>query len=275
MLVGDQMPWWLGRGVGVALLLAMGAVVWACAWDVATYASTTRVSAAQPSESAKPVSSTVPVAKGLPAEQPPPVDPPASDAFGGTDSSRAGQRAEQPTAPTAHERALAAQAAQKREQARARRAARSDRELAAFIAAVGVPEEADLWVKPLSAAYRITASFGQAGSRWSRDHTGVDLAAPSGTPVASVAAGTVTHAGRAGAYGLKVEVTHADGTETWYAHLSRIDVAVGQSVEQGGSLGAVGSTGNSTGPHLHVELRPGGGGPVDPVEALAARGVHL
>ena len=254
----------------------MGAVVWACAWDVATYASTARVSAAQPSDGAEPVSSPVPVAESLPAEQPSPVDPPASDVLGGTDASRSGQRGDdERTAPTARERALRAEAAKKREQARARRAARSDRELAAFIASVGVPDEADLWVKPLSAAYRITASFGQAGSRWSRDHTGVDLAAPSGTPVASVAAGTVTHAGRAGAYGLKVEVTHADGTETWYAHLSRIDVTVGQSVEQGGSLGAVGSTGNSTGPHLHVELRPGGGGPVDPVEALAARGVHL
>ncbi|WP_051707093.1 M23 family metallopeptidase [Nocardioides aequoreus] len=140
----------------------------------------------------------------------------------------------------------------------------------AAVAAVGTA-----WVKPLQAAYRITARFGQAGRLWSKDHTGVDLASPTGTPVAAVGAGTVTHAGHAGAYGLKVEITHADGSETWYAHLSRLDVAEGAVVQAGAPIGSVGATGNVTGPHLHLEVHTAGGGAIDPVRALAAHGVVL
>lgn len=103
----------------------------------------------------------------------------------------------------------------------------------------------------------------------------MDLAAPTGTPVVAVAAGTVTHAGTDGSYGLKVEITHEDGSATWYAHMSRLDVTVGEIVQSGVSIGAVGATGNVTGPHLHLELRPDGGGPVDPVQGLAGRGVAL
>jgi murein DD-endopeptidase MepM/ murein hydrolase activator NlpD len=74
---------------------------------------------------------------------------------------------------------------------------------------------------------------------------------------------------------LRVEVTHEEGTVTSYSHLSRIDVSEGEVLAQGHVVGAVGSTGNSTGPHLHLELRPAGGVPVDPVQALLAHGVAL
>ena len=175
--------------------------------------------------------------------------------------------------PTGH--AFKAELMKERQRARIEQAKRADRELAEFIESVGDLGALDVWVSPISADYRVTAEFGQSGSLWSSDHTGIDLAAPSGTPVMSVAAGTVTHVGDAGAYGLRVEVTHAEGTESSYSHLSRTDVVVGQVVEQGAVVGAVGSTGNSTGPHLHLELRPGGGVAVDPADALLARGVLL
>ena len=137
----------------------------------------------------------------------------------------------------------------------------------------GVPSTQP-WLAPL-ASYRITARFGQSGRYWASTHTGLDLAAPTGTPVMAVTGGTVTFAGENGAYGQRVALTHPDGTETWYAHLSRIDVAVGAVVAPGGVLGAVGSTGNSSGPHLHLEVRPMGGDPVDPATALAEHGVTL
>ena len=130
------------------------------------------------------------------------------------------------------------------------------------------------WRKPL-AAYDITATFGQASPLWSTTHTGVDLAAPTGAPVTAAARGTVSFAADDGPYGNKVVVTHDDGSETWYAHLDSISVTVGQRVANTAVLGTVGSTGNVTGSHLHLELRPGGGAPVDPVAGLAARGVRL
>jgi murein DD-endopeptidase MepM/ murein hydrolase activator NlpD len=105
----------------------------------------------------------------------------------------------------------------------------------------------------------------------------VDLNATTGTPVTSVGPGRVTSAGYDGSYGNKIVVEHADGTETWYCHLSAINVSVGQAVTHETVIGLVGATGNVTGDHLHLELRPAGGGdPVDPVAGLAAaHGVHL
>ena len=88
-----------------------------------------------------------------------------------------------------------------------------------------------------------------------RQHHGVDMAAPTGTPIRSFADGTVTFAGPRGGYGNVVIVQHADGYETRYAHQSAIDVAVGQRIRAGEVVGRVGSTGQSTGPHLHFELR--------------------
>ena len=106
-------------------------------------------------------------------------------------------------------------------------------------------------------------------------HTGEDLSSPSGTPIYSIAAGTVTSAGYDGSYGYKTVVTLEDGTELWYCHQTSIGVSVGETLVPGQSIGTVGSTGNTTGPHLHLEVRPGAGDAVDPVSALAARGVVL
>lgn len=100
--------------------------------------------------------------------------------------------------------------------------------------------------------------------RW-QQHSGVDMAAPAGTPVAATGAGSVVSAGWGGNYGYMVVIDHGGGVQTRYAHLSRMDVAAGQSVESGQRLGAVGSTGRSTGPHLHYEMRVNGR-PVDPLD---------
>jgi murein DD-endopeptidase MepM/ murein hydrolase activator NlpD len=117
----------------------------------------------------------------------------------------------------------------------------------------------------------LTSAF---GPRWGRMHAGVDFATGLGAPVRAAAEGTVATAGAEGGYGLTVRVHHADGAETVYAHLSSIEVAPGQPVGVGQDLGREGSTGRSTGPHLHFEVRYGGA-PVDPATWLTDRGIHL
>lgn len=103
--------------------------------------------------------------------------------------------------------------------------------------------------------FKISARFGQAGPYWSSGyHTGLDFAAPTGTPIFAVEDGKVVSAGPAGAYGNMIEVAHGDGTRSLYAHLSRIDVKKGQKVQRGERIGSLGNTGNSTGPHLHFEI---------------------
>jgi murein DD-endopeptidase MepM/ murein hydrolase activator NlpD len=119
-------------------------------------------------------------------------------------------------------------------------------------------------VGPLSAP--LTSGFGTRVHPITgevRLHTGLDLGAPSGTPVAAAAAGVVAFAGPMGGYGNAIDVRHADGTTTRYAHLSVILVRGGQRVAAGQGIGLVGSTGLSTGPHLHFEVRTAAG-PVDP-----------
>ena len=96
------------------------------------------------------------------------------------------------------------------------------------------------------------------GMRWGRLHEGIDISASSGTPIWAAAAGTVIHAGWLGGYGNLVVVDHGDGLATAYAHASAILVGVGQQVAQGETLSLVGSTGNSSGPHLHFEVRVNG-----------------
>lgn len=131
----------------------------------------------------------------------------------------------------------------------------------------------NLWVLPL-ANYRLTAGYGESSSLWSSTHTGLDFAAADGTPVMSVANGTITSTGWAGAYGNQIIVTLQDGTEIWYNHLSAYEVSPGDTVRGGETIGYVGSTGNSTGSHLHLEVRPGAGDPVDPYAALVAHGLN-
>ena len=102
------------------------------------------------------------------------------------------------------------------------------------------------------------------GMRWGRLHEGIDIAASSGTPIRAAAAGTVIHAGWLGGYGNLVVVDHGNGLATAYAHASAILVGVGQQVTQGETVSLVGSTGNSSGPHLHFEVRVNGAA-VDPL----------
>lgn len=99
-------------------------------------------------------------------------------------------------------------------------------------------------------------------------HTGVDIAAPQGTPIAAAAAGKVVFAGRRGGYGNLVEIEHPDGQRTRYAHTARILVKVGDEVKPGQTIATVGSTGRSTGPHLHFEVNRDGTR-IDPLQAVA------
>jgi len=149
----------------------------------------------------------------------------------------------------------AAAAAQARQQAAAKAAAQAD----AVLPTTG---------------YRITATFGQGGSRWARDHTGTDFAAPTGTPVRSVMAGEVIAAEYAGAYGRQVKVRHTNGTVTSYSHMSMFAVSAGDKVAAGDKVGEIGMTGNTTGPHLHFEVLPDGENQIDPMPWLRKHGLN-
>jgi murein DD-endopeptidase MepM/ murein hydrolase activator NlpD len=129
------------------------------------------------------------------------------------------------------------------------------------------------WVLPVS-GYHLTARFGEYSGLWSHYHTGLDFAAPSGTPIHAIANGVVTSVGYDGSYGNKTVVTLDDGTELWFCHQTSYVVSVGQEVHAGDVIGYVGSTGNVTGPHLHLEVRPGAGDPVDPYQALIVHGLQ-
>ncbi|TDT28580.1 peptidase M23-like protein [Streptomyces sp. BK208] len=132
------------------------------------------------------------------------------------------------------------------------------------------------WVAPVE-TYELSASFGSGGSRWANRHTGQDFAVPVGTPVRSVGTGRVLKVTCGGAFGIQLVVQHADGYYTQYAHLAAVAVDQGDRVEAGQWIGQSGSTGNSTGPHLHFEVRvtPETGSAVDPVPWLSQRGVPL
>lgn len=111
-------------------------------------------------------------------------------------------------------------------------------------------------IKPVSGI--ITSRFG-AGSAIRRSaHTGLDIATSTGTPIQAAASGTVTFAGYKGSYGNMIVITHANGIQTYYGHCSALYVSAGATVSKGQKIGAVGSTGNSTGPHLHLEVRVNG-----------------
>lgn len=131
-------------------------------------------------------------------------------------------------------------------------------------------------VAPVDAA--TGTPYHASGSSWSKGyHTGVDFPVPTGTSVKAVRAGLVVSAGWGGSFGYQVVIRHVDGHYSQYAHLSAISVRSGQSVDTGQRIGRSGSTGNSTGPHLHFEVRtgPGFGSDVDPVGYLRAGGVRI
>lgn len=119
---------------------------------------------------------------------------------------------------------------------------------------------------PVTDNFRYTSGFGR---RWGRMHEGIDMAGPVGTPIHVTGDGVVTFAGRSGAYGNLIKIRHELGTETRYAHLSRIHVKVGDRVSQGDRIGDMGNTGRSTGPHLHYEVRMNGRA-VDPMSFIKA-----
>ena len=102
---------------------------------------------------------------------------------------------------------------------------------------------------------RITSRFGAVESIRDHTHKGIDIAATRGTPILATASGTVTFAGWSSGYGYLVKIGHGNGVETYYGHCSKLYVSAGDTVEAGEQIAAVGSTGNSTGNHLHFEIR--------------------
>jgi YD repeat-containing protein len=159
-----------------------------------------------------------------------------------------------------------------RQERRERRAAREERQerrqeaRAAARAAARAPH----WVMPVAGGW--SASFGESGSMWSSgSHTGQDWTAPPGTPVVAVSDGTITSATWSDAYGNIIEITHPDGDQSWYAHLSEFERSSG-TVSPGDVIGYVGCTGNCFGDHLHFEYHPGGGDAADPVAWLRKHG---
>jgi murein DD-endopeptidase MepM/ murein hydrolase activator NlpD len=138
-------------------------------------------------------------------------------------------------------------------------------------AAAQEQETAD-WVHPMPGA-ATTSCFGQ---RWGVLHAGIDLAMPADTPIRAAADGTVVEAGWVYAgYGISVVIDHGDGFLTHYAHQNRTAVAVGQQVDAGEVIGYEGSTGDSTGPHLHFEVHNGLWNQLDPAPWMRERGVDL
>lgn len=111
-------------------------------------------------------------------------------------------------------------------------------------------------IRPISGT--ITSRFGSRSSIRVSNHTGLDIGAATGTPIKAAAAGTVTYSGYKGSYGYMIVISHGNGIETYYAHCSKLYYSAGAKVSQGQVIAAVGNTGNSTGPHLHLEVRING-----------------
>lgn len=133
------------------------------------------------------------------------------------------------------------------------------------------------WSAPLANA-NVTTQYRASGASWSSGyHTGSDFQAASGTPVLAIGPGTVVSAGNSGSYGNEVVIQHEDGMYSQYAHQSSLNVSVGQTVTGGQQIGLSGSTGNSTGPHLHFEARttPDYGSDMDPVGYLRSHGLNV
>ncbi|GAP52329.1 M23 family metallopeptidase [Streptomyces azureus] len=173
--------------------------------------------------------------------------------------------------------------AAKAEVAKAAKAAAVKKAAAAKKAAVkkAAKKATPSWVDPVK-KYKLSASFAQNGGMWQSTHSGQDFAVPSGTQVVAAHGGTVVKAGGNGAgdgpaYGNAVVIKHGNGTYSQYAHLSKVKVRIGQVVKTGQEIARSGNTGNSSGPHLHFEIRttPNYGSAVDPVKFLRAKGVKV
>jgi murein DD-endopeptidase MepM/ murein hydrolase activator NlpD len=172
----------------------------------------------------------------------------------------------------AQKRAEEAAAAEAQRRADAAAAAAAGRAVAAGSGRSAAASSAG-YVRPTSGT--ITSCF---GARWGVTHFGVDIAAPIGTPVYAATSGVVQRAGSATGFGLAVYIRGNDGAVTVYGHVNEYYVSVGERVSAGEQIAEVGNRGQSTGPHLHFEVHPGGlmyGGQVNPVPWLNARGVYI
>ncbi|MEU9417514.1 M23 family metallopeptidase [Streptomyces sp. NPDC051000] len=154
---------------------------------------------------------------------------------------------------------------------------KAEREAAERAAREAERKRLNTFVAPVDGSY-VSTQYHAGGGMWSSgSHTGIDFHAASGTSVHAVGAGTVVEAGNGGAYGNNVVIKHNDGTYTQYGHMSSLDVSVGQQVTPGQQIGLSGSTGNSSGPHLHFEARTGSqyGSDIDPLAYLRSHGVTV
>ncbi|MFJ6919350.1 M23 family metallopeptidase [Streptomyces sp. NPDC101133] len=184
------------------------------------------------------------------------------------------------TSTNAAASAVEAQAAAQAKAAKAEKAAASAKKTTTA-KKTAAKKKAASWVDPVK-KYTLSASFAQNGGMWAHKHSGQDFAVPIGTNVVATHGGTVVKAGGNGAgdgpaYGNAIVIKHGNGTYSQYAHLSKINVKIGQVVKTGQSIAKSGNTGNSSGPHLHFEIRttPNYGSAVDPVAFLKAKGVTV
>ncbi|AYV30390.1 peptidoglycan DD-metalloendopeptidase family protein [Streptomyces sp. CJ_13] len=155
--------------------------------------------------------------------------------------------------------------------------AKAERDAAERAAREEERKRLNTFVAPVEDSY-VSTQWHAGGGMWSSgSHTGIDFHAASGTTVHAVGAGTVVESGNGGAYGNNVVIKHNDGTYTQYGHMSSLGVSVGQQVTAGQQIGLSGSTGNSSGPHLHFEARTGPqyGSDIDPVAYLRSHGVNV
>ena len=129
------------------------------------------------------------------------------------------------------------------------------------------------WVLPVE-GYHLTGRFGASSGMWSSTHSGLDFAAAEGAEIRSIGPGVVTETASDGAFGNKTVVRLDDGTVLWYCHQSEFAAEKGQRVAPGDLIGHVGSTGNVTGPHLHLEVHAGEDKPVDPESWLAEHSLN-
>ena len=120
---------------------------------------------------------------------------------------------------------------------------------------MGIANINGIKISALPVSGKISSRYGAVSNIRSSAHTGLDISAPKGTPIKAAAGGTVVFASQKGSYGNLVKIDHGNGVESWYAHTSKMYVEKGQEVNAGDTIATVGSTGNSTGPHLHLEIR--------------------
>ncbi|MVO89750.1 peptidoglycan DD-metalloendopeptidase family protein [Streptomyces sp. p1417] len=193
------------------------------------------------------------------------------------DEAAAKEKAEAEAKAKAEEAKRKAAEAKRKAEAAAKAKAKEEREAKERAAREAERKRLGSYVSPIDGSY-VSTGYKTGGAMWSSgSHTGVDFHAASGTQVQAVAAGTVVEAGWGGAYGNNVVIRHNDGTYTQYGHMSSLGVTVGQTVTPGQQIGLSGSTGNSSGPHLHFEARTGAdyGSDIDPVAYLRSHGVNV